>query len=86
MERKTLVRLFQNGMRYPTGSYCFWVQRCFEITVHPNHQVEIDEYESFCTEERPAQGSKRFHVGRSVLDKKAGQVAEHAGTGWRTLD
>ncbi len=82
MERKTLVRLFQKGMRYPKGTYRFWVRRCFEITVHPNHQVEIDEYESFCTEERPAQGLKRFHVGRSVLDKKAGQVVEHSGTGW----
>ena len=83
MERTMLVRLFRNGMRYPVGNYCFWVRRHFEITVHPNEQVEIDEYESFATEECPDQGSKRFHVGRSVLDQKAGHLIEEPGTGWR---
>ena len=83
MERTMLVRLFRNGMRYPIGSYRFWVRRYFEIIVHPNRQVEIDEYESFTTEECPAPGSKRFHVGRSVLDQKGDRVIEEAGTGWR---
>ena len=83
MERTMLVRLFRNGMRYPIGSYRFWVRRYFEIIVHPNRQVEIDEYESFTTtEECPAQNSKRFHVGRSILDRKVGRVIEEKGTGW----
>ncbi len=94
MDRKTLVRLFKNGMRYPRGSYRFWVRRCFEITVCSNQSVEIDEYESFIAEEglhlrhlrqiaqkKPA--AERFHVGRSILDQKAGQVTEHSGTGWQ---
>ncbi len=94
MDRKTLVRLFKNGMRYPQGSYRFWVQRSFEITVRSNNCVEIDEYESFAAEEglhlrrlrqvvekKPA--GERFHVGRSILDQKASQVIEHSGTGWQ---
>ncbi len=94
MDRKTLVRLFKNGMRYPQGSYRFWVRGCFEITVCSNQCVEIDEYESFVAEEglhlrrlregaEKKQAAKRFHVGRSILDKKAGQVIEHSGTGWQ---
>ncbi len=93
MNRKIIVELLQNGMRYPVGRHQFWVSRCFEITVHPNRVVEVDEFESY--EEKngvrfrngtPASVKRRdrmFHIGRSIISMKNRKVVENApGSGW----
>ena len=93
MNRKELIDLFQGGMQYPPGKHRFWISRCFEITVHPDSMVELDEYEGFASEKREKEKKNRgasggtstkgmFHVGRSVLDLKDGQVTEEPGKGW----
>ena len=91
MNRKELVNLFQKGMQYPPGRHRFWISRCFEITVRPDSVVELDEYEDFASERRKKQSRKpsgatttkgMFHVGRSVLDLRDGQVKEEPGKGW----
>ena len=96
MDRKTLVELFQSGMKYNPGKHRFWISRCFEIHVRADHVVELDEYEGFDAEETPVAlkhlippakpaKQKMFHVGRSIVDLKAGQVTEHPGSGWERL-
>lgn len=92
MDKKQLIELLQDGMRYPTGKHRVWISRCFEIRVRPDQVVELDEYESVDT--GPAQkpkrpglrkskaGSEMFHVGRSILRLKEGVVTEHPGQGW----
>jgi hypothetical protein len=91
MDRKKLVDLFQNGMQYPPGKHRFWVSRCFEINVRSDSVVELDEYEGFSSEVGPDLKSVKrrrqtdkemFHVGRSMLDLRAGQVREESGEGW----
>ena len=92
MDRKLLVELFQSGMKYTPGKHRFWVSRCFEIHVRPDQIVELDEYEGFDAEQNSASRllnrssktgkEKMFHVGRSVVYLKAGQVIEQPGTGW----
>ncbi|MBI1953244.1 MAG: hypothetical protein HYS41_03885 [Candidatus Omnitrophica bacterium] len=80
MDRTTLIRLLKDGMHYPTGKHRFLVQRCFEITVHPNRMVEVDEYEGYATAAKKA--NDYFHVGRSVVSLKDGEVTEEPGRGW----
>ena len=91
MNRKELIGLFQRGMQYPPGKHRFWISRCFEITVHSDFLVELDEYEGFASEKNRKQSFKpsggtttkgMFHVGRSVLDLGNGQVTEEPGEGW----
>ena len=90
MDRKLLIDLLQDGMRYSEGKHRFWVSRCFEITVHPEEVVELNEYEGFVTEknstsvtrEKAAKPTDMFHVGRSILDLKSGRVVEETGAGW----
>ncbi len=91
MDRKKLVDLFQKGMQYPPGKHRFWISRCFEINVRPDSVVELDEYEGFSSEggpdlkstQRRRQTDKEmFHVGRSRLDLRDGQVIEESGQGW----
>ena len=93
MDRKILIQLLRDGMQCPPGRHRFWVSRCFEITVRPDKRVvELDEYESFATEDgsEPARRRSRasdckemFHVGKSDLHLKDGQVLEESGGGWR---
>ena len=93
MDRKMLIELFQGGMKYAPGKHRFWISKCFEITVRPDKVVELDEYEGFSAQEncreqvnpRPsAQGrNKMFHVGRSILHLKDGQIVEKGGEGWK---
>ena len=91
MDRRKLVDLFQKGMQYPAGKHRFWISKCFEIHVRSNAVVEMDEYEGFSSEMGPVLRSRKrrrqsdkemFHVGRSILDLKDGQVTEEAGQGW----
>ena len=93
MNRKTLIRLFQDGMRYPPGKHRVKVSKVFEITVHPDEVVELDEYEGFLAEEncgkrrifRPRAEKvepEMFHVGKSILDLRDGEVVEEPGGGW----
>ncbi len=93
MDRKKLVDLFRKGMQYPPGKHRFWISRCFEIHVRPDSVVELDEYEGFSSEAGPDLKSLKgrrttdkemFHVGRSSLDLKDGQVKEESGEGWKT--
>ena len=92
MDRKKLVDLFQKGMQYPPGKHRFWVSRCFEIHVRPDSVVELDEYEGFASEVGPTLKSVKgrrqmdkemFHVGRSRLNLRDGQVKEESGEGWK---
>ena len=93
MDRKLLIELFQDGMKYSPGKHRLWVSRCFEITVRPDKIVELDEYEGFAAQETCGSGSeigteiqgckKMFHVGRSILHLKNGQVIEKTGVGWK---
>jgi hypothetical protein len=84
MDRKKLVDLFQRGMQYPAGTHRFWISRCFEITVGTDDRVQLDEYESFCAEKNSTTRTSKemFHVGRSVVNLKDGQVLEERGAGW----
>ena len=91
MDRKKLVDLFRKGMQYPPGKHRFWISKCFEITMRPDSVVELDEYESFCSEAGPNLKSikrrrqsdkERFHVGRSLLDLRDGRLTEESGQGW----
>ena len=91
MDRKKLVDLFRKGMQYPPGKHRFWISKCFEIHVRPDSVVELDEYEGFASEAGPELKSVRrrrqtdkemFHVGRSMVDLKDGQVKEESGQGW----
>lgn len=94
MDRKRLIDLFRKGMEYPPGRHRFWISRCFEITVRADDVVELDEYESFASEqarnpeealcEGPQAGNpgEMFHVGRSVLRLKDGEIEEEPGRGW----
>ncbi len=81
MDRKQLVDLFQKGMEYPLGRHSFWIARCFKIHVRPDQVVELDEYESFSAKGKP-DSTRMFHVGRSVLHLKGGEVMEERGKGW----
>ena len=47
MNRQQLVKLFQNGLTYPPGKYLFRYSRTFEVMVHSDRKVELDEYEGF---------------------------------------
>ena len=92
MDRKLLIGLLQDGMRYSAGKHRLWISRCFEITVRSDQVVELDEYESFAAEENlhpmservdgPKGSAKMFHVGKSILHLKDGQVVEKGGSGW----
>ena len=92
MERKLLIGLIQEGMRFPRGKHRVWFSRCFEITVHPGKVVEVDEYEGLSEEntqtglragnEAGAKG-RMFHVGRSILQLQRNRICEEAGTGWK---
>lgn len=85
MDRKKIVDLFQKGMQYPPGKHHFWFSRCFEITVRPDSVVELDEYEGFSSKKEPRHPSKdkeMFHVGRSIVNLRDGQVTEQSGKGW----
>ncbi|MBI3318431.1 MAG: hypothetical protein HYZ90_04680 [Candidatus Omnitrophica bacterium] len=92
MDRKVLIGLFLEGMRYPRGKHQLWVERCLELNVRPDEVVELDEYEDFSTQKkktppaaRPRKGGaprEMFHVGRSVLHLKEGRVIEKEGSGW----
>ena len=92
MDRKKLVNLFQKGMQYPPGKHRFWISRCFEIHVRPDSVIELDEYEGFASEAGPEVKSQfrrktdkeMFHVGRSVVDLRDGQVIEESGQGWNS--
>ena len=93
MDRKMLIGLLRGGMSYSAGKHRLWISRCFEITVRADKVVELDEYEGFSTEENlekanaPAAGAsdckKMFHVGKSILHLKDGQVVESLGKGWK---
>lgn len=77
-------------MLYPPGKHRVWFSRCFEITVHSDERVELDEYESFTAP--PARsgkgrvpfrkGEEMYHVGKTVLHLKEGRVVEEKGAGW----
>ena len=91
MDRMKLVDLFRKGMQYPPGKHRFWVSRCFEINVRPDSVVELNEYEGFSSEagpdlksvkQRRQSDKEMFHVGRSMLNLRDGQVEEEEGTGW----
>ena len=92
MNRKTLIRLFLEGMRYPQGKHRVMVSKVFEITVRPNEVIELDEYEGISSEENCHQERKfrpkekpepdMFHVGKSILSLKDGQLIEKPGEGW----
>ena len=92
MDRNVLIKLLQQGMRYPTGTHRIWVSRCFELTVRADQVVELDEYEGY-EEERATAAPQRprgratppppmCHVGRSVIHLKPPRVIEHPGNGW----
>ncbi len=81
MDRKLLIELFQNGMKYSTGKHQFCVTRRFDIKVRSDKVVEMDEYEGFDTDSEAAR--KMFHVGRSILHLKNGEVFEQPGKGWK---
>ncbi len=91
MDRKLLVDLLKDGMRYPPGRHRLLVKRCFDITVRPNQMVEVDEYENYATENsngprkaagKTAKVEEFFHVGRSIVSLKDGEVKEEPGRGW----
>ena len=82
MDRKKLVDLFRKGMQYPSGKHRFWISRCFEITVRSDSVIELDEYEGFSSDEQKRAGEEMFHVGRSIVDPRDGQVIEESGQGW----
>lgn len=83
MNRDKLIELFKRGMRYPSGTHWLWVWRCFQITVRSGGVVELDEYENFSTDGvLRVSRAQMFHVGRSVLHLKNGQVFEETGNGW----
>jgi hypothetical protein len=93
MDRKALIGLFQQGMRYPLGKHRLWFCRCFEVTVHPEGIVEVDEYEGAAPSGRRNPDGPRhpglkealkgmFHVGRSLLQLPGGRVLEQTGQGW----
>ena len=94
MDRKLLIELFQDGMKYSPGKHRLWISKCFEITVLPDQVVELDEYEGFCAQENcspkgepqaavEGRSKRMFHVGRSILHLKDGQVVEKKGIGWK---
>ena len=92
MDKKQLIELLRDGMKYPPGKHQVWISRCFEIHVRPHQVVELDEYESVDTgpakkmnraDPRKSKArSEMFHVGRSILRLKEGVVTEHPGQGW----
>lgn len=93
MDRRKLVDLFRKGMQYPPGKHRFWISKYFEIHVRPDSVVELDEYEGFSSEPGPELKSVRrrrqtdkemFHVGRSRVDLKDGNVREESGQGWES--
>lgn len=92
MDRKLVVKLLQNEVKYPLGKHRVWICRCFEITVRSDQVVEVDEYESFTAEDGvsrkqspqlPRKTGDIYHVGRSTLHLKKKQVMEESGIGWR---
>ncbi len=82
MDRKLLIELFQSGMKYSTGKHQFWITRRFDIKVRSDKVVEMDEYEGFDTD-LALEEKRMFHVGRSILRLKDGQVTEQPGEGWK---
>ncbi len=93
MDKKMLIGLLMDGMKYAAGKHRVWISRCFEIQVRPDEVVELDEYEGFSTEDGISPGRGRrssdaaeqkemFHVGRSILHLKKGRVVEQPGSGW----
>ena len=93
MNRKKLIRLFQEGMSYPAGEHHLWVSRCFEITVRSDEVVVLNEYERFDARPGKTAPTKKvsnskdregmFHVGRSIIHKD-GRVVEETGSGWKS--
>jgi len=93
MDRAVLIKLFQDGMRYPPGTRRLWVSRCFEVTVRPDQVVEVDEYEGVAIEgaddtprTRCAHDGEMLHRGRSRLDLKDGRVIEQPRAGSKPRD
>lgn len=91
MDRKQLTQLFREGMRYPQGKHRVTVSRIFEITVHPDSRVQLDEYEGFAVKDRaiekhPKNSAEMFHLGRTVLHLKEDHVVEEPGSGWGKPD
>ncbi len=93
MDRKVLITLLQDGMRYPTGKHLVWISRCFEITVRPTRIIEVDEYECYGEKQDGTIGSGShadprghagmYHVGRSIISAKDKRVVkEESGGGW----
>lgn len=93
MDKKMLIGLLMDGMKYAAGKHRVWISRCFEIQVRPDQVVKLDEYEGFSTEDgiSPQRGRRdsdaedqkgMFHVGRSILHLKNGRVIEQPGAGW----
>ena len=97
MDRKTIVELLRNGMKYSIGRHQLWVSRCFEITVHPNKVIDVDEFESYDeknglkfrngTVPEAKRRDRMYHVGRSVISLKDRQVIDTVpGSGWVISD
>ena len=92
MDKKLLIELLQDGMKYPPGKHQVWVSRCFELNVRTDQVVELDEYEAIDAGDglgTKQQGVRKrqdrpemFHVGRSVLRLREGLVTEQPGAGW----
>lgn len=85
MTRYLLIELFRRGMRYPIGtSRRLRCTRWFEITVQPDHHVEITEHEDTVLETlgaavAEATPATRRYVGRTLFDVKSSQIVEDSG-------
>ena len=69
MDRKLLVDLLKDGMRYPVGKHRVWISRCFEVTVRSDRVVELDEYEGY-TEETHADSNRLAGSNRQAGSKR----------------
>ena len=83
MTRQMLIELFRRGMRYPIGTRrTVRLTRWFDITVQPDHHVEITEHEDTVLEAVPAAAPvTRRYVGRTRLNLHTSQVVEDSGDG-----
>lgn len=97
MDRKVLVELLRNGMRYPIGRHQIWISRCLEITVRPDRVIVVDEFEAYDersglksrngTRASPERRKRMFHLGRSLVSLKDRRVIDNApGAGWVDSD
>ncbi len=98
MDRTVVVELLRNGtMKYSVGRHQLWVSRCFEITVHTNKLIEVDEFEAYDekngmkfrngTVPDGKRHDRMYHVGRSILSLKDRQVIDTVpGSGWVNSD